>query len=132
MTNDSPPRLVYCHCAYAQIVPPDVKQQVLRAIVLVGVDQRERAAVFLVAGPAHGGERGAEQRVVPVAGFFGGGADARAGGGLHPRIIAQGLRDRGDGKAEPAREAADGRSFWHEKSNGSKPIQSRRATEFST
>jgi hypothetical protein len=26
------PRLVYCHCAYAQIVPPDVKQQVLREL----------------------------------------------------------------------------------------------------
>jgi hypothetical protein len=26
------PRLVYCHCAYAQVVPPDVKQQVLREL----------------------------------------------------------------------------------------------------
>lgn len=25
-------RLVYCHCAYAQVVPADVKQQVLRAL----------------------------------------------------------------------------------------------------
>jgi heterodisulfide reductase subunit A-like polyferredoxin len=25
-------KLVYCHCAYAQVVPPDVKQQVLRAL----------------------------------------------------------------------------------------------------
>lgn len=26
------PRLVYCHCAYAQIVPAEVKQHVLRAL----------------------------------------------------------------------------------------------------
>lgn len=26
------PRLVYCHCAYAQVVPADVKQHVLRAL----------------------------------------------------------------------------------------------------
>jgi hypothetical protein len=26
------PRLVYCHCAYAQVVPPDVKQHVLREL----------------------------------------------------------------------------------------------------
>jgi hypothetical protein len=32
VTNDSQPRLVYCHCAYAQVVPPDVKQHVLREL----------------------------------------------------------------------------------------------------
>ncbi len=26
------PRLVYCHCAYAQVVPDDVKQHVLREL----------------------------------------------------------------------------------------------------
>lgn len=26
------PRVVYCHCAYAQVVPADVKQQVLREL----------------------------------------------------------------------------------------------------
>jgi hypothetical protein len=29
---DSQPRLVYCHCAYAQVVPPEVKQHVLRVL----------------------------------------------------------------------------------------------------
>ena len=29
---DSQPRVVYCHCAYAQVVPPDVKQHVLRVL----------------------------------------------------------------------------------------------------
>jgi hypothetical protein len=32
MTNEPQPRLVYCHCAYAQVVPPDVKQHVLREL----------------------------------------------------------------------------------------------------
>src|SRR5688572_17015119 len=26
------PRIVYCHCAYAQVVPPEVKQHVLREL----------------------------------------------------------------------------------------------------
>jgi hypothetical protein len=26
------PRIVYCHCAYAQVVPPEVKQQVLQQL----------------------------------------------------------------------------------------------------
>lgn len=26
------PRVVYCHCAYAQVVPPEVKQHVLREL----------------------------------------------------------------------------------------------------
>lgn len=29
---DSEPRIVYCHCAYAQIVPLEVKQHVLREL----------------------------------------------------------------------------------------------------
>jgi hypothetical protein len=32
VTNEPQPRLVYCHCAYAQVVPPDVKQHVLREL----------------------------------------------------------------------------------------------------
>ena len=32
MTSDAQPRIVYCHCAYAQVVPPDVKQHVLREL----------------------------------------------------------------------------------------------------
>jgi hypothetical protein len=29
---DREPRIVYCHCAYAQVVPAEVKQQVLREL----------------------------------------------------------------------------------------------------
>lgn len=29
---DESPRIVYCHCAYAQVVPADVKQHVLREL----------------------------------------------------------------------------------------------------
>lgn len=29
---ESQPRIVYCHCAYAQVVPADVKQEVLREL----------------------------------------------------------------------------------------------------
>ena len=32
MTSEPQPRIVYCHCAYAQVVPPDVKQHVLREL----------------------------------------------------------------------------------------------------
>jgi hypothetical protein len=32
VTNQTQPRLVYCHCAYAQVVPPEVKQEVLREL----------------------------------------------------------------------------------------------------
>jgi hypothetical protein len=32
------PRLLYCHCAYAQAVPKVVKQDVLRALTDAGVD----------------------------------------------------------------------------------------------
>lgn len=31
------PRLVYCHCAYAKVVPEDVKQEVLRELAASGV-----------------------------------------------------------------------------------------------
>ena len=31
-----PPRIVYCHCAYAQVVPADVKQDVLRRLTESG------------------------------------------------------------------------------------------------
>lgn len=31
------PRIVYCHCAYAQVVPADVKQEVLRELTASGV-----------------------------------------------------------------------------------------------
>jgi hypothetical protein len=30
-------RIVYCHCAYAQVVPPEVKQEVLRRLAESGV-----------------------------------------------------------------------------------------------
>jgi hypothetical protein len=32
VTSEPQPRIVYCHCAYAQVVPPDVKQHVLREL----------------------------------------------------------------------------------------------------
>jgi hypothetical protein len=31
------PRIVYCHCAYAQVVPADVKQNVLRRLTESGM-----------------------------------------------------------------------------------------------
>ena len=31
------PRIVYCHCAYAKVVPEDVKQEVLRELTASGV-----------------------------------------------------------------------------------------------
>src|SRR5215216_338949 len=30
--KETQPRVVYCHCAYAQVVPPEVKQHVLRVL----------------------------------------------------------------------------------------------------
>src|SRR5262249_41360772 len=30
-------RIVYCHCAFAQVVPPEVKQEVLRRLAESGV-----------------------------------------------------------------------------------------------
>jgi len=32
VTSEPAPRIVYCHCAYAQVVPPEVKQHVLREL----------------------------------------------------------------------------------------------------
>jgi hypothetical protein len=32
-----PVRLLYCHCAYAKVVPPEVKAEVLRRLVESGV-----------------------------------------------------------------------------------------------
>ncbi|HSZ57583.1 MAG TPA: hypothetical protein VK797_18105 [Tepidisphaeraceae bacterium] len=34
---NEPARIVYCHCAYAQVVPREVKEQVLRALAGSGV-----------------------------------------------------------------------------------------------
>lgn len=31
------PRIIYCHCTYAQVVPPEVKQEVLRRLAESGV-----------------------------------------------------------------------------------------------
>jgi hypothetical protein len=33
----NPPRILYCHCQYAQVVPPEVKQAVLRKLAESGV-----------------------------------------------------------------------------------------------
>ena len=32
----SPPQILYCHCAYAKVVPPEVKQQVLQQLTESG------------------------------------------------------------------------------------------------
>ena len=32
-----PARILYCHCAYAQVVPKEVKEEVLRALAASGV-----------------------------------------------------------------------------------------------
>lgn len=34
---NEPAQIVYCHCAYAQVVPREVKEQVLRALCASGV-----------------------------------------------------------------------------------------------
>ena len=33
----NPARILYCHCTYAQVVPPEVKQEVLRRLAESGV-----------------------------------------------------------------------------------------------
>lgn len=33
----TPPRILYCHCQYAQVVPPEVKEAVLRKLAESGV-----------------------------------------------------------------------------------------------
>src|SRR6187431_1933181 len=35
--SDSPPRILYCHCQYAQVVPREVKEAVLRKLCESGV-----------------------------------------------------------------------------------------------
>lgn len=35
--DHSPVSIIYCHCAYAKVVPADVKQEVLRQLVRSGV-----------------------------------------------------------------------------------------------
>jgi hypothetical protein len=35
--SDSPPRILYCHCKYAQVVPKEVKDAVLRQLCESGV-----------------------------------------------------------------------------------------------
>lgn len=35
--SDTPPRLLYCHCQYAQVVPRDVKESVLKSLCESGV-----------------------------------------------------------------------------------------------
>src|SRR4029434_10526408 len=39
MTESSPPqpRILYCHCAYAQVVPKEVKEAVLRRLSEAGI-----------------------------------------------------------------------------------------------
>lgn len=38
MSDTTIPRIVYCHCAYAQAVPKPVKQQVLQRLTASGVE----------------------------------------------------------------------------------------------
>src|SRR5215212_6727342 len=66
-------RIVYCHCAYAQVVPPEVKQEVLRKLAESGVAfdavadlcelsaKRDPALAELVAGV--GGENGTQVKI---------------------------------------------------------------------
>ncbi|MDQ3623705.1 MAG: hypothetical protein M3463_14645 [Verrucomicrobiota bacterium] len=35
--NPAPPRILYCHCQYAQVVPKEVKETVLRKLCEAGV-----------------------------------------------------------------------------------------------
>ena len=36
MSEPTPPRLLYCHCAFAQVVPPETKAAVLDALAVSG------------------------------------------------------------------------------------------------
>lgn len=36
LTNQATPRILYCRCAYAQVVPPEVKQEVLAGLAASG------------------------------------------------------------------------------------------------
>ncbi|HEX7380109.1 MAG TPA: hypothetical protein VF278_23510 [Pirellulales bacterium] len=38
MQNNRAAKIVYCHCAFAQVIPADVKQGVLERLVASGVD----------------------------------------------------------------------------------------------
>lgn len=38
MSDAARPRILYCHCAYAQAVPKAVKQDVLRALTEAGIE----------------------------------------------------------------------------------------------
>lgn len=38
MSDTTVPRIVYCHCAYAQAVPKPVKQQVLQQLTASGIE----------------------------------------------------------------------------------------------
>lgn len=38
MENDQQPRIVYCHCAFAQVIPNAVKQEVLQRLTESGVE----------------------------------------------------------------------------------------------
>lgn len=35
--SEQPPRILYCHCQYAQVVPRDVKEAVLRRLCETGI-----------------------------------------------------------------------------------------------
>ena len=68
-----PARILYCHCTYAQVVPPEVKQEVLRRLAEAGVAfdavadlcelsaKRDPALADLLAGV--GGEVGGELKI---------------------------------------------------------------------
>lgn len=36
--SEAPPRLLYCHCRYAQVVPAATKEEVLRRLCEAGID----------------------------------------------------------------------------------------------
>src|SRR5436190_24234731 len=36
--SQSPPKILYCHCQYAQVVPREVKEAVLRQLCAAGVE----------------------------------------------------------------------------------------------
>ncbi len=36
--NPAPPKILYCHCQYAQVVPREVKEAVLRRLCAAGVE----------------------------------------------------------------------------------------------
>src|SRR5213075_2761693 len=37
LMSDTPPRILYCHCQYAQVIPKEVKEAVLRKLCESGV-----------------------------------------------------------------------------------------------